>query len=61
MPKQIRPHQERREKGKFATITRTAAGEDEGDEEWRGGLFWKSSHCWRGMGGISSIRQSLKN
>ena len=32
MPKQIRPHQERREKGKFATISRTAAGEDEGDE-----------------------------
>ena len=32
MPKQISPHQERREKGKFATITRTAAGEDEGDE-----------------------------
>ena len=33
MLKEISPHQEQLEKGKFATITRTAAGEDEGDEE----------------------------
>ena len=41
MLKEISPHQEQLEKGKFATITRTAAGEDEGDEQWRGGLFGK--------------------
>ena len=32
MLKEISPNQEQLEKGKFATITRPAAGEDEGDE-----------------------------